>query len=109
MPNWPWTSASLARLPVPPPPSELAKVSPHWHALESGTEFWRIYARNGPHPTTWNSFRSYGPSTKARFDHHDLPARDQARGIFYAATEILTCIAEVFHDTRVIDPNRSEP
>jgi RES domain len=83
-------------------------VLPQWQVLETGTELWRVYGRGGEHPTTWNAFRTYGP-TDARFDHHVPPAHDQDRGILYAATEILTCVAEVFQDTGLVDPSRAEP
>src|SRR5262249_15503655 len=88
---------------------DLAAILPQWHSLGSGTELWRIYARGGPHPTTWNTFRAYGPSARARFDHHLPPARGQNRGILYAAAEILPCVAEVFQDTGIVDPRHDEP
>jgi hypothetical protein len=48
----------------------------------------------------WNTFRTFGPLQTARFDHH-LPdehgePRLQDRGIYYAAMEIATCLAELF-------------
>lgn len=83
-------------------------IPPQWHVLEAGTELWRIYGRGGTRPTIWSAFRTFGP-TGARFDPHRPPAHDQDRDILYAATEILTCTAEVFQDTGFIDPRRSEP
>lgn len=98
----------MARFPEPPSPAAIAAVAAEWHTLPAGTELWRIYARGGAHPTTWNTFRFYGP-TNSRFDHHLPPAQEQNRGILYAATEIRPCIAEVFQDTGFIDPWRGEP
>lgn len=56
---------------------------------------------------TWNTFRTFGPLQTARFDHHLLnehgEPRLQDRGIYYAAVEIATALAEFFQDTRTID------
>jgi hypothetical protein len=54
----------------------------------------------------WNGFRFFGP-VNARWDHH-LPgaaaeARLQDRGIYYAASDAKTCLAESFQSTRRID------
>lgn len=95
-------------LPDPLPPEELGHIAPDVLVLPSGTELWRIYARGGAHPTTWNAFRPYGP-TNLRFDHHDPPPRPQRRGILYAAEQALTCFAEVFQDSRTIDCSAREP
>jgi len=55
---------------------------------------------------TWNTFRYVGP-LNARWDHH-VPTADggfatQVRGIYYAAADAKTCLAEVFQVTRRID------
>ncbi len=44
-----------------------------------------------------------------RFDHHQPPPRLQERGILYAATQIVTCLAEVFQAQRTIDAYTGEP
>lgn len=54
-------------------------------------------------------FRSYGPVTTSRFDHHLPPPRVQNREILYAAKHIDTTLAEAFQDTRVIDRRAHEP
>lgn len=66
----------------------------------------------GRHPVLWNTFRTFGPLKTSRFDHH-LPdegggPRLQDRGIYYAAMEIATCLAELFQDTRTIDRESEE-
>jgi hypothetical protein len=76
--------------------------------LPVGTRLWRVYFAGGAHPVAWNGFRFFGPTT-ARFDHHDLPKRVQAKGILYAAAGATTCLAEVFQATRVIDRNSGQP
>jgi RES domain len=72
----------------------------------------RIYFAAGPHPSRWNTFRSFGP-VDARWDHH-LPnsrgaAVEQSRAVFYCAPDIDTCVAEVFQATRRIDRARNAP
>jgi hypothetical protein len=69
---------------------------------------WRIYFRSGPYPTTWGSFRHFGP-TGARFDHHTYPKRAQDRAILYAASQGRTTFAEVFQQTRIVDVTTHDP
>ena len=73
----------------------------------------RVYFRAGRHPTHWNAFRYFGP-TASRFDHH-LPDSNglgklQRRGILYAGSSALTCLAEVFQAPgRTINRYRGSP
>jgi hypothetical protein len=76
--------------------------------LPAGTLLVRIYSRGGAHPVDWNAFRFYGP-LDARFDHHGPPPSLQARGILYAATLAVTCLAERSQAARTIDPYTGEP
>ncbi len=74
--------------------------------LGAGTALARVYFARSAHPLAWNEFRYFGP-LNSRWDHH-LPnaegeAWKQKRGIYYAATDAKTCLAEVFQDTRRID------
>lgn len=96
---------------LPPPPSiaDLQKIGPEVHVLPRGAVVWSVYFRGGPHPTTWDGFRSYGP-TGSRFDHHDPPPAVHAvKAILYGADLGTTCLAEVFQDPRVIDRRRHQP
>ena len=70
---------------------------------------WRIYFRGGLHPTNWKDFRYVGP-IDARFDHHigNEPAR-QDRAVLYGADDPITCLAEVFQRTRVMNRWHREP
>jgi hypothetical protein len=96
-------------LPSPPSVADLQELGPEVHVLPRGATVWRVYFRAGAHPTTWNTFRTYGP-TGARFDHHDPPpAVHPTKAIFYGADLGPTCLAEVFQDTRVIDRHRHQP
>lgn len=99
----------MAKLPDAPVPATAPYVAPALRVVAEGTLLWRIYFRGGAHPTTWNEFRSYGPLRAARFDHHELPARVQARAILYAAKSVQTCLAEAFQEPRKIHTHRREP
>jgi hypothetical protein len=91
----------------PEPPARLT-IPPAIVVHKTSALLWRIYFSGGAHPTTWNGFRLFGP-TNARFDHHVDPARVQPRGILYAAASPITCLAEVYQTTRVIDRNARTP
>lgn len=100
----------MPKFPEPPSPAHLAaRAAPDVEKVPFGTVLWRVYFRGGPNPTVWNRFRSYGPVSRGRFDHHDPPPKRQERAILYAAIEGPTSLAEVFQDTRVIDRHRSDP
>ncbi len=90
MPKFPW----------PPALDELRSVRADRHTLRSGALLARIYARGGRHPATWDQFRFTGPLATARFDHHVAGER---RGVLYGATDLTTCVAEVFQVSRVVD------
>lgn len=101
----------MARLPRAPKrpilsPDE-ARGEVAW--LPPGLEISRIYFAGGTHPGGWNRFRDWGP-TKARLDHHVLPAGSATdRRILYAGDTLTTCAAEVFQHTGVIDAVAGEP
>ena len=90
MPKFPW----------PPEPGELGRVPAEHHTLRTGTVVARIYPRGGRYPTSWRAFRFDGPLASARFDHHVTGER---RGVLYAARDLVTCVAEVFQSSRVVD------
>jgi len=90
----------LPKFPGPPPADQLRRISPDRHTLRTGSLVARIYPRAGPYPTTWRGFRFDGPLASARFDHH-VPG--ERRGVLYAARDLMTCVAEVFQATRVVD------
>ena len=84
----------------------MAKFPPETATLPAGSRLARIYYRSSAHPLAWNTLRYYGP-LNVRWDHHlpDATLRPitQTRGIYYAATDAKTCLAEVFQATRRID------
>jgi hypothetical protein len=95
----------VAKLPEPPRP---LTTPPETKLISAGTRLWRIYQRGGKYPASFGDFRFFGP-TGSRFDHHEPPPRLQAHGIFYAADDPTTCLAETFQVTRVIDRNAGDP
>jgi hypothetical protein len=102
----------VAKFPEPPGQAFLRSVAPKVKTLTARTRLARIYATAGPHPVAWNQFRFFGP-LDARWDHHEPSAGGQGalqdRGILYAATELDTCLAEFFQNTRRIDRLRRAP
>lgn len=96
----------MAKFPEPPKP---LAVPPEISTLAAGTLLWRIYFAGGAHPVNWRDFRHWGPAIGGRFDHHDPPSRLQAKGILYGAAHPVTCLAEVFQATRVVDRAGSAP
>lgn len=101
-------------LPAPPPWHALQAVEPVLAMLEAGTTLYRIYFGlpvRAP-PSTWRTFRAYGP-TGSRFDHQEgLPEEAARRGdrrILYASMHGPTCFTECFQQDRAIDRRRNEP
>ena len=102
----------MVKLPEPPDPAGLRRTPPEIVVLRAGAELWRVYFRGGHYPSTWDTFRRFGPTAGGRFDHHDEPPGEQDRKILYAATgadSIATCLAEVFQERRSVNLRRDEP
>ena len=54
--------------------------------------------------------RTWGPHPRCRWDPHPLPTGEHPDcGVLYTAGDLLTCAAEVFADTRVIDTRSDMP
>lgn len=104
----------MAKLGRPPAADRLRSLDPPRAKLRTGRDrIARIYYASGPHPVAWNSFRAWGPAANARFDHH-LPdaagqGQMQIRKVFYGAQQGITCIAEVFQATRVVNRVDNDP
>jgi hypothetical protein len=96
----------VAKFPHSPGIEALKRLVPTTFTLPAATRLARVYYTDGAHPRAWNSFRHVGPCN-ARWDHHVADAAgaavEQKRGIYYAAPDAKTCLAEVFQDTRRID------
>jgi hypothetical protein len=96
----------VAKFPSSPGVRALARLAPAISTLGAGTILARIYYSRGEHPQVWNKLRYFGP-LNSRWDHHALGAAGkpemQSRGIYYAARDAKTCLAEAFQATRRID------
>jgi len=96
----------VAKFPSSPGVHALARLTPAIRAFKAGTILARIYYSRGEHPQVWNQFRYFGP-LNSRWDHHstgtDGNPEIQTRGIYYAARDAKTCLAEAFQATRRID------
>jgi hypothetical protein len=99
----------VPKFPEPPPVHRLALVAAAVRRIPAGTLFWRVYFRGGRYPSAWDGWRSFGPAARGGFDHHLPPASVQDRAVYYAAADVVTCIAEVFQDKRFVDLDRDEP
>ena len=99
------------KLPQHPDLATLREIAPEVQIVHP-RRWHRIYFVGGPHPTRWNELRYFGPSD-ARFDHHETDDEgrptEQGRGIVYCASDIPTCLAEVFQFNRGVDPNVENP
>lgn len=69
--------------------------------LPAGTRLVRVHLLSGPHPVTWNRFRSWGP-TSSRFDHHPLPVAEhpptRVAYLAFGDDAFTTALAEFFQD-----------
>lgn len=97
------------KLPLPPPPGELQIHADDHRTLPAEAVLWRVHRTSGEHVVAWDRLRYWGPVATARFDPHEPPSRDQDRGVSYAALSVPTALAEVFQQTRVINPHRGAP
>jgi hypothetical protein len=96
----------VAKFPSSPGVHALARLTPAISTLGAGTILARIYHSRGEHPQVWNQFRYFGP-LNSRWDHQLSNEaggpRAQSRGIYYAAADAKTCLAEAFQAARRID------
>lgn len=96
----------MAKFPNSPGIAALSTLAPAIHVLRAGSTLARVYYARSPYPQSWDRFRYFGP-LNSRWDHHlpDVNGNPQAqqRGIYYAAADAKTCLAEVFQVTRRID------
>ncbi|HPO18427.1 MAG TPA: RES domain-containing protein [Rubrivivax sp.] len=104
----------MAKLGSPPAAQRLRGLHPDWATLRAGRDtLARIYCASGAHPVARNAFRAWGPAHNARFDHH-LPDASGAPclpspKVFYGAQRAITCLAEVFQATRVVNRVDDDP
>ena len=96
----------MAKFPHSPGPAALSRLVPSLFTVAAGTRLARVYYAASRHRIAWNAFRYFGP-LNARWDHHvptaERGAVTQGRGVYYAAPDAKTCLAEVFQTARRID------
>ncbi len=102
----------MAKLPNTPDLDRLRAREPVLFSIPRGSVVHRVYRRGGAYPTLWNAFRFFG-LTSARFDHQ-LPDEgggpsEQQRGVLYAATDIVTALAEAFQQGRTVNRLANRP
>jgi RES domain-containing protein len=102
----------MVKVPREPSLETLRLLEPTFQELRAGTRLWRVYFRGGRHPTRWSESRHVGP-LDGRFDHHLPDAKGnpalQERSVLYAARQPLTCLAEAYQATRVINRDHKQP
>lgn len=88
--------------------------------VTAGTSIGRIYSVGGNYPTSWYTFRHWGP-TGARFDPHPEPnGTHPEHAVMYGAAAVpsptgqiysvlKTCLAEVYRDRGVVELRRDDP
>jgi hypothetical protein len=96
----------VAKFPSSPGVAALSALAPAVHVLPAGNTLARVYYARSARPQSWDQLRYFGP-LNSRWDHQvpDVDGNPQAqeRGIYYAAADAKTCLAEVFQVTRRID------
>jgi len=103
----------VAKLPDPQA-GRLRGPTPDTRIFCAGTSLARVYFATGERPSRWNSFRHWGPATASRFDHRLTRTPNgqgcaQARGVYSCGPSGMTCLAEVFQQTRVIERATGAP
>lgn len=89
--------------PTDEPPTDLPDIRPaEFRRIRASTTLWRIYSIVD-HPLPWNALRHRGPATSRWDPHpHGEPGEHRDRAVHYAATSIVTALAEVFQQHRTI-------
>lgn len=91
------------------PPGPLS-IDPQDISVVDGAELFRITFASSPFALAWGRLRSWGPVAKCRWDPHPQPPGDHpGEGVLYTAGDLMTCVAEVFADTRIIDTRCDTP
>ena len=95
----------MAKFPNSPGIAALSALVPALRTMPAGSTLARVYYSRGKHPQVWNQFRYFGP-LNSRWDHqvcNEGAPRVQSRGIYYAAADAKTRLAEAFRVARRID------
>lgn len=94
----------------PPSVDDLRTLGCETAVLPAGSILWRVHFTSSAFITPWNRVRTWGPVVSARWEPHPLPEADHAPlGAAYLGDDVLTCLAEVFQQTRFVDVDRDDP
>lgn len=94
----------------PPQPPSTLQTRPEDILTVDRAELVRIVFAASRFPLPWGEMRTWGPHPRCRWDPHPLPTGEHPNcGVLYTAGDLLTCAAEVFADTRVIDTRSDMP
>ena len=102
----------MPKFPDPPTAEALRSLGLHAEdvvAVAPHSILWRIHRTTGLHVAAWNALRYFGPVDGMRFEPHDPPPHAQTKGVFYAALDVRTCVAEVFQRGRTVDRHDGNP
>ena len=102
----------MVKLPHPPDPGSLRRLglaSGDVVQVDPTIRLWRIHRTTGTHVLSWNELRHYGPLPGRRFEPHDPPPHEQVKAVLYLALDVVTCLAEVFQHTRLVDRHAGTP
>ncbi|HZS14519.1 MAG TPA: RES domain-containing protein, partial [Candidatus Dormibacteraeota bacterium] len=87
-----------------PPPTTLPPLQPEEVVELHGSPLFRIYPSAGAHPLPWDGPR-VSPAALARLDPHAAGPV----GVWYAARELATALAETFQETRTVQARPDRP
>lgn len=94
----------------PPHPPATFQTRPEDVLTVEHAELARIVFAASRFPLRWGEMRTWGPHPRCRWDPHPPPSgQHPGCGVLYTADSLLTCAAEVFADTRVIDTRSDMP
>jgi hypothetical protein len=94
----------------PPDADSLRAHGSETKTLPAASVLWKIHSTSSAHVVPWNQLRTWGPVATSRWDPHPLPPGDcDPLGAAYLGEDVLTCLAEVFQQTRFVDVDLGDP
>jgi len=85
------------------PPADLDARNPSWRSWPTTDPLWQVANTSGPFAARYSVMCAYEPLAAARFDPHPPPPDDHPiERILYAATDLVTALAERFQNGREI-------
>lgn len=102
-------TVALPKVPRTPPRRPLTAQPDEF--VNWGDPLVRVLRTTGDHVVPWNRLRTFGPLPGCRWDPQpDGPAAEHApEGVGYQAADLMTCVAEVFQASRLVDTLTGSP